>query len=48
MDLDAVAHVIVGIRDLMVGNPEIAELDLNPVLAGATGCVAVDWRVVMG
>jgi len=31
-----------------VGNPEIAELDLNPVLAGATGCVAVDWRVVTG
>ena len=48
MDLDAVAHVIVGIRDLMVGNPEIAEVDLNPVLAGEDGCLAVDWRIRVG
>jgi acetyltransferase len=46
VDVGAVADVIVRISDLMVGNPEIAELDLNPVLAGVTGCVAVDWRVV--
>jgi acetyltransferase len=25
--------------------PELAELDLNPVMAGETGCVAVDARV---
>src|SRR5262249_19171104 len=25
--------------------PEVAELDLNPVLAGPDGCVAVDARV---
>jgi acetyltransferase len=48
VDLGPVADVIVRISDLMMGNPGIAELDLNPVLAGATGCVAVDWRVVMG
>jgi acetyltransferase len=48
VDLGPVADVIVRISDLMVGNPGIAELDLNPVLAGATGCVAVDWRVVTG
>ena len=48
VDLGPVADVIVRISDLMVGNPKIAELDLNPVLAGATGCVAVDWRVVAG
>jgi acetyltransferase len=48
VDLDAVAEVIVRVSDLMLGHPEIAELDLNPVLAGATGCVAVDWRVVAG
>jgi hypothetical protein len=48
VDLDAVADVIVRVSDLMLGNPKIAELDLNPVLAGATGCVAVDWRVVAG
>jgi acyl-CoA synthetase (NDP forming) len=48
VDLDAVAEVIVRVSDLMLGNPGIAELDLNPVLAGVTGCVAVDWRVVVG
>ena len=48
VDLAPVADVIVRISDLMVGNPNIAELDLNPVLAGVTGCVAVDWRVVTG
>jgi acetyltransferase len=30
VDLGAVADVIVRVSDLMVGNPEIAELDLNP------------------
>ena len=48
VDLGPVADVIVRISDLMVGKPGIAELDLNPVRAGATGCVAVDWRVVTG
>jgi acetyltransferase len=35
----------VAVGDLMVAHPEIAELDLNPVLAGPAGCVAVDWRI---
>jgi len=45
VDLDAVADVVVGVSELMADNPEIAELDLNPVLAGPAGCVAVDWRL---
>jgi hypothetical protein len=28
--------------------PEVAELDLNPVIAGPDGCVAVDARVRVG
>jgi acyl-CoA synthetase (NDP forming) len=47
-DVAAVAAVIARVGDLMVGHPEISELDLNPVLAGATGCVAVDWRIRCG
>jgi acyl-CoA synthetase (NDP forming) len=43
--LDFVAEIVVAVGDLMVGCPEIAELDLNPVLAGPDGCVAVDWRI---
>jgi acyl-CoA synthetase (NDP forming) len=43
--LGFVAETIVAIGDLMVAHPEIAELDLNPVLAGPDGCLAVDWRI---
>jgi acyl-CoA synthetase (NDP forming) len=43
--LGFVAETIVAIGDLMVAHPEIAELDLNPVLASPDGCVAVDWRI---
>ena len=45
VNLGPVAAMIAGVSDLMAGNPEIAELDLNPVLATAAGCTAVDWRV---
>jgi acyl-CoA synthetase (NDP forming) len=45
VDLGAVADVIVTVSELVAGQPEIAELDLNPVLADGTGCVAVDWRI---
>jgi acetyltransferase len=47
IDLDALAGVVSAVGDLMVAMPEIGELDLNPVLATAAGCVAVDWRVVV-
>jgi hypothetical protein len=33
---------------LAVDLPEVTELDLNPVLAGPDGCVAVDLRVRIG
>jgi acyl-CoA synthetase (NDP forming) len=45
VDLGAVADIVVAVSELVAGHPEIAELDLNPVLADETGCVAVDWRI---
>ncbi len=45
VDLDAIAAVVRATGDLLVSMPEIAELDLNPVLAAANGCLVVDWRV---
>jgi acyl-CoA synthetase (NDP forming) len=45
VDAGAVADVVVAVSELLDGHPEIAELDLNPVLADGTGCVAVDWRI---
>jgi acetyltransferase len=47
-DLGPVANVIVAVGDLMARHPEISELDLNPVLAGPGGCIAVDWRILAG
>jgi acyl-CoA synthetase (NDP forming) len=47
-DLGPVAAIIVAVGDLMAGHPEIAELDLNPVLVGAGPPVAVDWRIRTG
>ena len=46
--LGFVAETIVAVGNLMVAHPEIAELDLNPILAGPDGCVAVDWRIARG
>ena len=48
VDLGAVAAMIVAVGDLMADHPEISELDLNPVLAGASGSIAVDWRILAG
>jgi acyl-CoA synthetase (NDP forming) len=42
----ALADLMVAVGDLLVGVPEIAEIDLNPVLATAAGVRPVDWRIV--
>jgi acyl-CoA synthetase (NDP forming) len=47
VDLDALCGAIRAVGDLLASVPEIAELDLNPVLATADGCVAVDWRILV-
>jgi acetyltransferase len=47
VDLDAVASAMVAVGDLLLTWPEIAELDLNPLLATSTGAVAVDWRITI-
>jgi len=48
VDLEAVADVVVQVGELIADHPDLAELDLNPVLADETGCVAVDWRIRAG
>jgi acetyltransferase len=48
IDLGPVAGVIVRVGELLADHPQISELDLNPVLATETGCVAVDWRIQIG
>jgi acetyl coenzyme A synthetase (ADP forming)-like protein len=44
-DAAALADLLLRLGRLAADLPEVAELDLNPVLAGPDGCVAVDARV---
>ena len=47
-DTAALADLLLRLGRLAADLPEIAELDLNPILAGPDGCVAVDARVRVG
>jgi acyl-CoA synthetase (NDP forming) len=44
-DSDAVEDLLLRVSQLANDFPELAELDLNPVIAGPHGCVIVDARV---
>jgi len=46
-DLTALEDVLLRLSRLAIDLPEIAELDLNPLLAFADGAVAVDARVML-
>lgn len=44
-DIDAICRVLVQLAQLVADFPEIAELDLNPLLADAHGVLALDARI---
>jgi acyl-CoA synthetase (NDP forming) len=46
VDLRALAEVVVAVSRTAAAHPEIAELELNPVLATASGAIALDARAV--
>lgn len=46
-DVDALATVLVAVGDLVVERGDIAEVDVNPVLATADGAVALDAAIVL-
>jgi acyl-CoA synthetase (NDP forming) len=48
VDLDALADVVARVSLLAAAHPELVELELNPVLAGPAGVLALDARVVPG
>jgi acetate---CoA ligase (ADP-forming) len=45
VDLDALADLVVGAGNLLLAAPDVAGLDLNPVLATEASAVAVDWKI---
>ncbi len=47
LDLDALAEVVARVSLLAAAHPELLELELNPVLAGPDGVLALDARVVL-
>ena len=46
-DIDAIALTLMRVSQMIVDCPEIAALDINPLLADADGVVALDARVVV-
>ncbi len=46
-DLDAIGGVLVRLAEMATDLPELAELDINPLLAGPDGVIALDARAVV-
>jgi ATP-grasp domain len=46
-DRAAIAEIIVAVGRLAIDRPDIVAIDLNPVISGPTGTIAVDALVVM-
>jgi acyl-CoA synthetase (NDP forming) len=47
MNLDAIAGVLVSLGQLLEEQPQIKEVDFNPVLPYQDGCIAVDARIII-
>lgn len=46
-DLGDIAAALVGLSALVTAHPEVHEVDVNPLLADATGVVALDARILV-
>lgn len=47
LDTQAIIDIIVKTSELMVDQPTIKELDLNPILVYKTGAITVDARIIL-
>jgi acyl-CoA synthetase (NDP forming) len=45
VDMDKLEELLLRVSVMVDGHHEIAEMDLNPVIAGPDGAVAVDYRI---
>jgi len=46
-DLEAICRALCSLSEMALRLPEIAEADINPVLADATGAIALDARIIL-
>ena len=44
-DLDAIALTLIKVSQMVIDLPDLVELDINPLLAGSDGVVALDARI---
>lgn len=47
MNVDAIAGVLVSLGQMLEEQPQIKELDFNPVLPYQDGCIVVDARIII-
>ncbi len=47
MNVDSIAGVLVSLGQLLEEQPQIEEVDFNPVLPYQDGCIAVDARIII-
>jgi acyl-CoA synthetase (NDP forming) len=46
-DIDAIREILARLSDIAIDNPEIKEIDLNPVIVHAKGASIVDSRIIL-
>jgi len=47
-DIDAIQDILARLSEIVIDNPEIKEIDLNPVIVHEKGASIVDSRVIIG
>ena len=47
-DIAAIKNILVRLSEIVIDNPEIKEIDLNPVIVHENGASIVDSRVILG
>jgi len=48
VDREALVTLMLGLSDIAMAYPSITEIDLNPVIAGPSGCTIADARILLG
>jgi len=46
-DIDAIIAALLKVSDLVIQNPEIYEMDLNPIFIYNSGLICVDARIIL-